>query len=90
MFQDESITHFFYEYNIKSHTIMHCVNWRGSVEDIGIFHVFIYLSIVMGRYTLPPPPSKLRLRTVNQNICTSNHFLPKFDVLEWLNPDPNR
>ena len=45
------LPHFIFENNRKSHKIMDCVDvfLSGSFEDMGIFHVFIYLS-VMGRY----------------------------------------
>ena len=50
----------------KSNKIMHCVDLflNGSFEDMGIFHVFIYLS-VMGRYN--PPPIKTKLKYVKND-----------------------
>ena len=37
----------------------------GSFEDMGIFHVFVYLS-VMGRNT--PPPIKTKLKYVKNKL----------------------
>ena len=48
---------FICENNRKSNKIMHCV------EDMGIFHVFHYLS-VMDRYS--PPPIKTKLKNVKK------------------------
>ena len=47
---------FICENNRKSHKIMNCVDFflSGSMEDMGIFHVFIYIS-VMGWYNPTHP-----------------------------------
>ena len=50
----------------------------GCFEDMGIFHIFIYLS-VMDRYKPPPVITKVEIREKCQSIILNyQHFLLKF------------
>ena len=53
----------------------------GSFEDMGMFHVFTYLS-VMGRYT--PPPSKLNWNTLKMPIPTKLPLKKKINTVQNL------
>ena len=68
---------------------MHCADFflSGSSEDMGIFHVFIYLS-VMCRYNPPPIKTKLKyvknayiFKATTQKKISTVHNLITFSIV---------